>query len=233
MTTGPRAADGVYSMVIDFRTQRERMVADQIEGRGVRDPLVTAAMRAVPREYFVAHHRRDEAYEDYPIPIGAGQTISQPYIVGYMIACLNLEGGEKVLEVGAGSGYAAAVLSRIAREVYAIERIDSLAHLAVANLKTAGCTNVHVRCADGSKGWPEAAPFDAILVSAGAPKAPQPLLDQLAIGGRLVIPIGDDPRTQDLVRITRKGETVFASETLTGVRFVPLIGAEGWTSEQT
>ena len=210
---------------------RERLVAKQIEARGVRDPRVLAAMRSVPREVFVAKHLRDEAYEDTPLPIGSGQTISQPFIVAYMLEALALHGGEKVLEVGAGSGYAAAVLSKIAGEVFTIERIAELAQLAVTNLRDANCMNVHVRHGDGTEGWIDEAPFDAILVSAGAPSLPKSLMRQLKVGGHMVVPIGAGQHYQELVRITRIGGDEFEREDIADVRFVPLIGKEGWYAE--
>jgi len=210
---------------------RESLVRNQIEARGIRDPLVLAAMRKVRRELFVLEAHRDAAYSDRPLPIGAGQTISQPYIVAYMIEALSLQGGEKVLEIGAGSGYAAAVLAEIAREVYAIERIELLARLAAANLEAANCHKVRLRYDDGSKGWSDEAPFDAILVSAGAPKVPEPLKQQLAVGGRLVVPVGDDRYRQALIRITRIGASAFRQEVLKRVQFVPLIGVESWPAE--
>ncbi len=203
-------------------------VSEQIERRGVDDPLVLAAMRSVPRERFVSEAQRAFAYEDTPLPIGSGQTISQPFIVAYMIAALDLKGGEKVLEIGAGSGYAAAVLSKIAGKVFSIERIGALATLAADNLKRAGCGNAEVRHADGTEGWREEAPFDAILVSAGAPHVPMALAHQLAIGGRMVVPVGAEPRSQSLIRVTRTAGDAFRQEILTEVRFVPLIGKEGW-----
>ena len=206
----------------------EQLLFEQIEARGVRDPMVLAAMRAVPREYFVPEALRGDAYADTALPIGAGQTISQPYIVAFMLEALALRGGDKVLEIGAGSGYAAAVLSKIANDVFAIERIDSLARRAVENLTEAGCDNVRVRHGDGTEGWPEEAPFDAILVSAGAPDLPTSLMRQLAIGGRLVVPIGSSPRYQDLVRIVRVSAEEYDRENIAEVRFVPLIGKEGW-----
>ena len=212
----------------DIEKRREQLLVEQIEARGVRDPMVIAAMRAVPRECFVPEPLRADAYADTALPIGAGQTISQPYIVAYMLKALALRGGEKVLEIGAGSGYAAAVLSKIAGDVFAIERIDSLARRAVGNLAEAGCGNVRIRHGDGTEGWPEEAPFDAILVSAGAPDLPTSLMGQLTIGGRLVVPVGYSPRYQDLVRIVRVSGEAYDRENIAEVRFVPLIGKEGW-----
>lgn len=215
------------------RQLRARLVAEQLAARDITDAKVLRAMGTVPRECFVPADRRDQAYADRPISIGAGQTISQPYIVAYMVQALHLKGGEKVLEIGAGSGYAAAVLAEIAAEVYAIERIGTLAELATRNLASAGVTRVRVRHADGTEGWPEEAPFDAILVSAGAPDVPKNLLDQLKIGGRMIIPVGTDPTTQELIRIIRTGAHTYGRAHLTSVRFVPLIGSEGWGEDVT
>ncbi|MBY0560464.1 protein-L-isoaspartate(D-aspartate) O-methyltransferase [Hyphomicrobium sp.] len=212
--------------------KRHRFVETQIEGRGVRDPLVLDAMRTVPREIFVPHELAAEAYDDTPLPIGSRQTISQPYIVAFMIEALCLRGGEKVLEIGAGSGYAAAVLAQIAGEVYTIERIGELAARANENLANAGYDDVHVRHADGTQGWQQEAPFDAILVSAGAPDVPTTLLHQLKVGGRMIVPIGDNFRSQELVRITRTGDEDFEQEDIADVRFVPLIGKEGWETAE-
>lgn len=203
--------------------ERERAVRETIEKRGISDARVLEAMRAVPRELFVPPDSRSAAYEDRPLPIGSGQTISQPYIVAFMAEAMLLKGTEKLLEVGAGSGYAAAVLSRLAKKVFAVERIGELARMAEKNLAAAGITNVEVRHDDGSRGWPEEAPFDAILVSAGAEEIPRALLDQLAIGGRLVVPVNEDGSEQELVRVTRKGKVEFHQESLAEVRFVPLI----------
>lgn len=213
--------------------QRNQMVERHIKGRGVRNPLVLNAMRAVHREHFVPKNLRAEAYADSPLPIGSGQTISQPYIVAFMIEALGLRGGEKILEIGAGSGYAAAVLAEVAQDVFTVERIGQLAERAAANLDAAHCENVHVRHADGTEGWAEEAPFDAILVSAGAPDVPKSLLRQLKVGGRLVIPVGGDQRSQELIRITRVEEDEFEREDIADVRFVPLIGKEGWESEES
>ncbi|WP_072392342.1 protein-L-isoaspartate(D-aspartate) O-methyltransferase [Hyphomicrobium sp. CS1GBMeth3] len=211
-------------------TLRERFVREQIEARGVRDPLVLAAMRKVPRERFVPEHQKADAYADSPLPIGQGQTISQPYIVAFMVEALALQGDETVLEIGAGSGYAAAVVAEIANEVFTVERIGRLAECAARNLADAGYTNVHVRHADGTEGWIDHAPFDAILVSAGAPDIPKSLLQQLKIGGRMLIPVGSDPRAQELIRVTRLDENEYEREDIADVRFVPLIGKEGWES---
>jgi protein-L-isoaspartate(D-aspartate) O-methyltransferase len=201
---------------------REEMVAHQIEARGVRAPLVLAAMRKVRREGYVPAHLREFAFRDAALPIEEEQTISQPYIVALMVAALELEGGEKVLEVGTGSGYAAAVLAEIAGSVYTVERRATLAALAAERLLRDGYHNVSVRHGDGTLGWPEHAPFAAIAVAACGPKVPAPLQQQLAVGGRLVIPVGE-PGHQQLLRIRRRGSDAFHCERLTSVRFVPLI----------
>jgi len=215
----------------DYSRLRERMVKRQIAGRGVRSKLVLDAMRKVPRERFLPKGRGLFAYDDSPLPIGDGQTISQPYIVAYMAECLALAGGEKVLEIGTGSGYAAAVLAEIAAEVYTIERIEGLATMARIVLEDLGYANVQVRCGDGTLGWPEEAPFDGIVVSAGGPNVPDTLKYQLKTGGRLVIPIGRSKAYQELVRVTRVAEDEFQAEDLVPVRFVPLVGEEGWSEE--
>jgi protein-L-isoaspartate(D-aspartate) O-methyltransferase len=208
---------------------RNRMVDEQIAGRGIHDPAVIAALREVPRHAFVPSYLRDDAYEDAPLPIGAGQTISQPYIVALMLEAAGIGPADRLLEVGAGSGYATALASRIAARVYAIERVESLCEEARERLATLGYADrIELRCGDGSTGWPEAAPFDAIVVSAGAPAAPAALKAQLADGGRLVLPVGADAHSQRLVRITRRGALTFSEETLCAVRFVPLIGEQAW-----
>jgi protein-L-isoaspartate(D-aspartate) O-methyltransferase len=207
---------------------RERMVERQIAGRGVRDPAVLAAMRKVPRELFVSPDQKAFAYEDEPLPIGEGQTISQPYIVAAMIAAAGPRAGDRALEIGTGSGYSAAVLSGIAGDVYTVERLPRLADSARRRLHDLGYSNVHVRTADGTLGWPEHAPYDVIIVTASGPAVPSSLLDQLAIGGRLVMPVGDSAVAQRLVRVTRRGEDDYRREDLEGVAFVPLIGQEGW-----
>ena len=216
----------------DCLQKRLAMVTDQVKARGVRDERVLEAMRKVAREEFVPDRLREFAYEDSPLPIAADQTISQPYIVGLMAEALVLEGGEKVLEIGAGSGYAAAVLGEIAGEVFTIERIGRLAQSARSVLERLGYDNVSVRHGDGTRGWPEEAPFDAIVVTAGGPEVPASLKRQLRIGGRMVIPVGENPRAQELVRITRISEEEFHQEDLADVRFVPLVGEEGWADEK-
>jgi len=216
---------------IDFAKLRDNMVDSQIADRGVRSYLVLDAMRTVPREAFLPESLREFAYEDAPLPIAENQTISQPYIVALMTEALGLEGGEKVLEIGTGSGYAAAILSRIAKEVYTIERIGQLAEKSGAVLADLGYKNVHVLHADGTRGWPDQAPYDAIVVAAGGPEIPESLKAQLKIGGRLVIPVGSDRRYQELVRVVRVSEHEYKTEDIADVRFVPLVGEEGWAPE--
>lgn len=212
----------------EFARRRAEMVRTQIEARGVHDLRVLQAMRELPRERFVRAGWEAEAYDDNPLPIEAGQTISQPYIVAFMSEALQLRGDERVLEIGTGSGYAAAVLGRLAKEVHTVERFELLADGAAAKLAALGMAHVHVHCADGTLGWPEAAPYDAIVVTAAGPDVPAALLDQLAVGGRLVMPVGEREGAQWLVRLTRTGEHTERREELMGVRFVPLTGAQGW-----
>jgi protein-L-isoaspartate(D-aspartate) O-methyltransferase len=207
---------------------RREMIERQIAARGVTSPVVLAAMAKVRREGYVPSYLGEFAYEDTPLPIEEEQTISQPYIVAFMIDALELRGGERVLEIGTGSGYAAAVLAEIAGEVYTIERHARLARAAAARLAKDGYANVHVRCGDGTLGWPEAAPFDAIVVAAGGPEIPDALKRDLAIGGRLVIPVGGMVGLQKLVRVRREASDRYREEELADVRFVPLVGAEGW-----
>ncbi len=207
---------------------RLKMVENQIASRGVRDNGVLEAMREVPRERFVPERLREFAYDDSPLPIEEGQTISQPYIVAVMVEALHLDRQDRVLEIGAGSGYAAAVISRIAREIYTVERHPLLAELARQRAGELGYKNLKVRSGDGTLGWPEEAPFDAIVVAAGGPEVPQSLLEQLAIGGRLVIPVGDDVKYQELLCVERTGEHAYDRRSLGRVQFVPLIGSEGW-----
>lgn len=212
----------------DFAALREAMVERQIAARGLHDGPLLAAMRAVPREAFVPPAVRDRAYEDGPLPIEAGQTISQPYIVALMIAAAGVAPGGRVLEIGAGSGYAAAVLSRIAGAVIAIERHGELADLAAARLAALDYANVRIVTGDGSAGWPNGAPYDAILAAASGRHVPEPLKRQLKTGGALVMPIGPPGEMQNLVRVTRQAEDAWEQENLGPVRFVPLIGEEGW-----
>jgi protein-L-isoaspartate(D-aspartate) O-methyltransferase len=214
-------ACGVNEPAASFADLRAGMVREQIEARGIRDPLVLEAMRRVERHRFVPPAEAAAAYDDRPLPIGYDQTISQPYIVAFMTEALALRGGERVLEVGTGSGYQAAVLAAIGAEVYSIEIVEPLGRQAEATLRQLGIDNVHVRLGDGYAGWPEAAPFAGILVTAAADHVPPDLLAQLQPGGRLVIPVG---RTfQELLRITRTPHD-FREERLLPVRFVPMTG---------
>lgn len=213
-----------------YASERERMVRQQLAVRGIRDPRVLEAMRQVPRHRFVPRDELAYAYADGPLPIGSGQTISQPYIVALMTQMLALQGGETVLEIGTGSGYQAAVLALLARQVYSVERHANLAENARKVLRDLGLSNVEVLTGDGSRGWAQYAPYQAILVTAAAPEVPQPLLDQLAEGGRLVLPVGGRG-TQILERWERQGE-VFHSEAGIPVAFVPLRGELGWQNER-
>ena len=208
-------------------SRRQRMVSDQLRRRDIVDPHVLAAFGSVERDRFVPGELAPHAYDDAPLPIGAGQTISQPYVVAMTVQALQLRGHERVLEIGTGSGYAAAILGSLVREVETIERIAELAAAAADRLAALGFTNVHVHHGDGTLGWPPCAPYEAIAVAAGAPSPPRSLLDQLAIGGRLVVPHGDVEH-QRLARITRRAVDRFDQEDLGEVRFVPLVGAEGW-----
>jgi protein-L-isoaspartate(D-aspartate) O-methyltransferase len=210
-----------------FEKAREKMITAQLGRRGVRDARVLDAMAGVPREAFVSAGTEEFAYEDGPLPIGEGQTISQPYIVAAMAEAAELEPGDRMLEVGAGSGYAAAVFSRLAGHVFAIERHASLTEAARARCRALGYHNITLKTGDGSTGWPEEAPFDAILVAAGVPKRPEALKRQLKIGGRLIVPVGEADE-QRLLRVRRTDEEGFQEDDLGGVRFVPLIGTQGW-----
>ena len=218
--------------MVDFAEQRRGLVEHQVRRRGISDPAVLAAIESVPREAFLSPELAEFAYLDRALPIEKGQTISQPYIVALMTEALQLKPGDRVLEVGTGSGYAAAVLAKVAREVYTIERHAELAKLAARRLRKHGYDNVRVVEGDGTLGWPEHAPYDAIIVAAGGPDVPRALLDQLAIGGRLVIPVGEDKTLQSLVRVTRLSADGYHREELCDVRFVPLVGAGGWEEEE-
>lgn len=211
----------------EFKVKRDMMVETQIIARGIKDQRVIAAMRKVPRHLFLDEALWMQAYEDYPLPIGERQTISQPYIVALMTEKLELKGNERVLEIGTGSGYQTAILAELSEMVYSIERIPSLAKRARKILDELKYPNVIIRVGDGSLGWPEYAPYDGILVSCASPYVPKPLLDQLKIGGRLVIPIGGEC-SQDLIVYTKKGENEYDEENYGGVRFVKLIGEHGW-----
>lgn len=226
MTTGPRQAAAIPSTREDdlddpWRAERLAMVDQQIARRGVRDPRVLAAMAAVPRHRFVPAALLEQAYADWPLPIGGGQTISQPYIVAAMAEVLELTGSERVLEVGSGCGYLMAVLSRLAAWVGGMDLEARLCRLAEANLADLGCANAEVRCGDGAQGWPERAPFDAIAVSCAAPAIPPALWEQLAEGGRMVVPVGPPGYGQDLV-LARRTPAGRAVTSLMGVAFVPL-----------
>jgi protein-L-isoaspartate(D-aspartate) O-methyltransferase len=215
--------------MIDFPKARVKMVEEQIISREIKDPRVIAAMKKVPRHLFVEEALQSQAYSDHPLPIGEKQTISQPYMVALMTEALQLAGKERVLEIGAGSGYQTAILAELAERVFSIERIRPLAIRARQLIYELGYFNVEIKIFDGTYGWAEEGPFEAIMVTAGAPDIPQALLDQLTIGGRLVIPVGD-AFVQDLIRITKTGEGI-KREDLGGCRFVKLIGKYGWNDE--
>jgi protein-L-isoaspartate(D-aspartate) O-methyltransferase len=210
----------------DFKLARERMVKNQLVSRGIADEGVLQAMGKIPRHLFISEALAGEAYNDHPVPIGEKQTISQPYIVALMTEALELKGKENTLEIGTGSGYQTAILAELSSRVYTIERIKSLLVDARKLLAQLGYSNVLFKAFDGTLGWKEYAPFDAIMVTAGAPSLPEPLMDQLADNGRMVIPIGDR-YTQELIKVTRKGEHL-EQESLGGCRFVNLIGIHGW-----
>ncbi|HEU4578206.1 MAG TPA: protein-L-isoaspartate(D-aspartate) O-methyltransferase [Polyangiaceae bacterium] len=222
---------GQLSSERDFEADRRAMVDDQLLRRGISDQRVLEAFLHVPRQEFVEAGLREFAHRDTPLSIGNGQTISQPYVVALTAQALALTGSERVLEVGAGSGYAAAILSRLAREVYTVERHEGLAATAAERLERLGYANVKVLVGDGTLGWPEHAPFDAIAVAAAAPEVPRALLEQLAPGGRLLIPVGSSSSRQVLLRITREGDE-FREEPILDVRFVPLIGEQGFAPRQ-
>ncbi|NPA95336.1 MAG: protein-L-isoaspartate(D-aspartate) O-methyltransferase [Thermodesulfobacteria bacterium] len=209
-----------------FRIARERMVENQIAARGIRDKRVLEAMKKVPRHLFVDEALWDQAYGDFPLPIGRGQTISQPYIVARMTEELGLKGDEKVLEIGTGSGYQTAILAELARQVFSVERIADLLQRARQTLDRLGYHNVMIKLDDGTWGWKEHAPYDAILVTAGSPVIPTPLLDQLKDPGVMVVPVGDE-YSQTLTKVTKRDGKI-DTEYLEGVRFVKLIGDHGW-----
>jgi protein-L-isoaspartate(D-aspartate) O-methyltransferase len=212
--------------------KRNAMIEMQLVARNIRDPAVLAAMHAVPRDAFVPPECIEEAYEDRPLPIAHGQTISQPYMVALMAQALLLTSQDRVLEIGAGTGYSAAVLSRIAADVYTVERLEPLATATRDRLRRLGFHNIHILNGDGTLGWPQYAPYDSIVVTAGGPSIPPALRDQLAIGGRLVMPVGTSAQCQRLIRLTRQSPTQIDQEELVEVRFVPLIGAQGWSDAE-
>ncbi len=216
------------SAAIHYAAQRHHMVATQLIQRGITDQMVLQAMRTVPREVFVAPELAPHAYEDAPLPIAAGQTISQPYIVALMAEALHIHPTDRLLEIGTGSGYGAAVLSFLARVIYTIERLAPLVQQARQRLQALGYTNVQVYLSNGTMGWPEHAPYNGIVVTAGGPVVPPALLEQLAAGGRLVMPVGPQQTQQRLVRVTRESDGSLRREDLGAVRFVPLLGAQGW-----
>ncbi len=223
---GPEVDHG--ETMTDFAADREAMVERQLRRRGITRQPILDAFLAVPREAFIGAEYAHRAYGDHPLPIEAGQTISQPYIVALMIEAAGIKPGDKVLEVGAGSGYAAAVISRIAGKVIGIERQHDLVEVARERLQRLGCDNVIIVEGDGTKGCPDEAPFDAILAAASGSHVPNALLDQLADGGKIVMPLGSPGWVQELVRVTKRPDGTVDRENLGGVRFVPLIGEEGW-----
>ena len=213
----------------DFAAQRENMVDTQIRARGVKGEKVLAAMGKVPRHLFVPEALRAFSYGDEPLPIGEGQTISQPYMVAIMTELLKLKGTEKVLEVGTGSGYQGAVIAELTKEVYTIERIESLADRAAETFRSLSYKNIHIKTGDGTLGWPEEAPFDRIIITAASPKVPEPLLEQIAMNGIIVIPVGSR-FSQELLKITKTGRGL-VQEYHTPCVFVPLIGKFGWEKD--
>ncbi|SMP68536.1 protein-L-isoaspartate(D-aspartate) O-methyltransferase [Desulfonatronum zhilinae] len=203
------------------------MVREQIESRGITDPAVLSAMRKVPRHLFVEEALRSQAYEDHPLPIGYGQTISQPFIVALMTAVLNVQPGMRVLEIGTGSGYQAAILAEMGAEVYSVERVQPLYSAALTRLNKMRYFSVHLKLDDGTMGWPEESPFQRIMVTAGGPDVPPPLLEQLDESGILIIPVGARQRSQELIRFVKKEGKIMKAN-LGAVMFVDLIGAHGW-----
>lgn len=218
--------------MVRFEEQRQKMVDEQIAARGIQDLRVLEAMKAVPRERFVNQSEESLAYEDTPLPIEAGQTISQPYMVAWMAQEAELKPQDRILEIGTGSGYSTAVLSQLAAHVYSIEWHSELADLAKTRLEQLGYRNTTLSVGDGTLGWSKFAPFDAIIVTAGGPQVPLTLLKQLKVGGRLVIPIGSDLETQQLTKVVKKDEKTYLTTELGSVRFVPLVGQEGWKNSE-
>ncbi len=216
--------------MIDYKRQCQEMVENQLISRGIQDELVLSAFGKVPRHKFVPKEFLDSAYGDHPLPIGEGQTISQPYMVALMTEALQLKGQERVLEIGTGSGYQAAILAEIAMEVYSVERFEILASRAKRVLEELGYSNVKVKVEDGTLGWEEFSPYDGVVVTAGAPHAPKPLVDQLKEGGRIVIPIGGS--FSQMLTLVIKSRGKVSSQNICGCVFVPLIGEEGWKANK-
>jgi protein-L-isoaspartate(D-aspartate) O-methyltransferase len=212
---------------IDPKRNRERMVREQVESRGITDSAVLSAMRKVPRHLFVEEALRSQAYEDHPLPIGYGQTISQPFIVALMTAVLNVQPGMRVLEIGTGSGYQAAILAEMGAEVYSVERVQPLYSAALTRLNKMRYFNVHLKLDDGTMGWPKESPFQRIMVTAGGPDVPPPLLEQLDESGILIIPVGARQRSQELIRFVKKEDKIMKAN-LGAVMFVDLVGTHGW-----
>lgn len=212
-----------------FSEDRSRMVEAQLAVRGIIDKRVLDAFRKVPRHIFIKETLQNDAYNDFPLPIGCGQTISQPYMVALMTQCMELKGTERVLEIGTGSGYQTAILAELAKDVYSIEKHDELAVNARRALGGLGYTNIHINVGDGTLGWSEFSPYDAIIVTAGAPRVPKPLKEQLAEGGRLVIPVGDS--YSQVLTVIKKEKGTFKEEQICGCVFVPLVGKYGWTEK--
>lgn len=215
----------------DYRLARHKMVEEQIKARGIKDKRVLEAMSRIPRHLFIEEAMAARAYSDHPLPIGEQQTISQPYIVALMTEALDLTGPERVLEIGTGSGYQAAILSQLAQRVYSVERIRTLMISARKIMDRLGCRNVVLTVGDGTRGWPEQGPFDAIMVTAGGPDVPPPLLEQLTLGGRLVIPIGKSRLSQDLIKVVKNKNGLITRKNLGGCRFVDLVGEHAWSDD--
>ena len=212
----------------DYRIARRRMVDQQLKKRGIADPNVLEAMSQVPRHFFVDEAQALQAYTDTPLPIGYGQTISQPYIVALMVEALNLTPQDRVLEIGSGSGYQTAILAALAGEVFAVERIEQLFYKGRANISRLDYGNIRLKLDDGTLGWPDMAPFDAIIVAAGGPRVPQPLVDQLAPGGRLIVPVGSSASHQKLTLVIKSPSGEVSRSVLGDCRFVALVGHHGW-----
>jgi len=213
----------------DFRIARRRMVDQQLKRRGIRDSRVLEAMTRIPRHFFVDEAQAAQAYLDSPLPIGYGQTISQPFIVAVMVEALRLQPTDRVLEIGSGSGYQTAVVASLAAEVVAVERVEPLFHKGRENLARLGFQNIHLILDDGTLGWPALAPYEAVIVAAGGPRVPQPLIDQLAPGGRLIVPVGPTKTSQKLTLVTKDRTGALSREILGDCRFVALVGHHGWS----